>query len=300
MRDGPGGLGPPGAGRGGRPARIQQTKTTTDMRLKALVMALLLAVCTAPAQAQCGIKNNAFKSGEFLYYDLFFNWKFIWVKVGTASMSTVMSRYGGQPAYRASLITRSNNKLDKFFTLRDTLLSYCASDLSPLYFRKGAREGHRYYVDEIWYTYPKGNCHMKQHRIEDDGRHVWKQSEYQDCVYDMMSIFLRARNFDASQYKVGQNIPMPVSDAKRLSHSWLKYRGKETYKMEGNNIEYRCLVFSFIEREDGENKELLRFYVTDDANHIPVRLDMFLSFGSAKAFLRGYKGVKNPVTSKLN
>ena len=45
---------------------------------------------------------------------------------------------------------------------------------------------------------------------------------------------------------------------------------------------------------------MLRFYVTDDANHIPVRLDMFLSFGSAKAFLRGYKGVKNPVTSRLN
>ena len=226
------------------------------MRLKALVMALLLAVCTAPAQAQCGIKNNAFKSGEFLYYDLFFNWKFIWVKVGTASMSTVMSRYGGQPAYRASLITRSNNKLDKFFTLRDTLLSYCASDLSPLYFRKGAREGHRYYVDEIWYTYPRGNCHMKQHRIEDDGRHVWKQSEYQDCVYDMMSIFLRARNFDVANYKVGQNIPMPVSDAKRLSHSWLKYRGKETYKMDGNNTEYRCLVFSFVEYKDGEEKEV--------------------------------------------
>ena len=135
---------------------------------------------------------------------------------------------------------------------------------------------------------------MKQHRIEDDGRHVWKQSEYQDCVYDMMSIFLRARNFDASQYKVGQNIPMPVSDAKRLSHSWLKYRGKETYKMEGNNIEYRCLVFSFIEREDGENKELLRFYVTDDANHIPVRLDMFLSFRVGKGVPARLQGGEEP------
>lgn len=270
------------------------------MRVKIILISMLVSLSAAPAKAQCGIENTAFKSGEFLYYDLYFNWKFIWVKVGTASMSTVLSRHGGQPAYRSSLITRSNNKLDKFFTLRDTLLSYCSAGLAPLYFRKGAREGDRYYVDEIWYSYPDGNCHLKQHRIENDGRHVWKQSEYKDCIYDMMSIFLRARNFDTASFKEGQNIPLPISDARRLSNSWLKYRGKETFKMEGNNTKYRCLVFSFIEREDGKNHELIRFYVTDDANHIPVRLDMFLSFGSAKAFLRGYKGVRSPMTSRIN
>ena len=31
-----------------------------------------------------------------------------------------------------------------------------------------------------------------------------------------------------------------------------------------------------------------------------MRLDMFLSFGSAKAFLKGYTGVRNPITSKVN
>ncbi len=251
------------------------------------------------AAAQCGIENTAFKSGEFLYYDLFFNWKFIWMKVGTASMSTVSSVYDGKKAYRTSLITRGNNKLDKVFMMRDTLLSYCDAGLSPLYFRKGAREGSRYYVDELWYSYPNGNCHLKQHRIENDGKHVWKETEHKKCIYDMMSIFLRARNFDSSKFKKGQNIPMPISDAKHLSNSWLKYRGKETFKMEGTNDKYRCLVFSFIEREDGKNHELIRFYITDDTNHIPVRLDMFLSFGSAKAFLKGYKGVRNPMTSKM-
>ena len=267
--------------------------------MKKIILFLLL-ICSTPAMAQqCGIKNTAFKSGEFLYYDLYFNWKFVWVKVGTASMSTVQSRYNGKPAWRSSLTTRSNSKLDKIFTLRDTLLSYCTTDLAPLYFRKGAREGDRYYVDEIWYSYPNTNCHLKQHRIENSGEHVWKQSEYQDCIYDMMSIFLRARNFDASKFKVGQNVPMPISDAKRLSNSWLKYQGKETFEMEDTKQKFRCLVFSFIEREDGKNHELIRFYITDDANHIPVRLDMFLSFGSAKAFLKGYKGVRNPMTSKV-
>ena len=251
------------------------------------------------AKAQCGIENTAFSSGEFLTYDLYFNWKFVWVKVGSASMSTTKSRYKGKEAYRSSLVTRSAEKYDKLFMLRDTLLSYTDMELSPLYFRKGAREGDRYYVDEMWYSYPNGNCQLKQHRIEHTGEHKWKEPAYKDCIYDMMSIFMRARNFDASRFTVGQNIPLPISDAKRLSNSWIKYQGKDEFEIEGTKKKFRCLVFSFIEREDGHNKEIIRFYVTDDANHIPVRLDMFLKFGSAKAFLKGYKGVRSPLTSLI-
>lgn len=280
-------------------------------RLRTKVLFLLVAIqfvgnsslqynpAITTALAQCGIENTAFKSGEFLYYDLYFNWKFIWVKVGTASMSTQLTNYEGKPAYKSSLITRGNNKLDKFFVMRDTLLSYCTEDLSPLYYRKGAEEGKRYYVDELWYSYPNGNCHLKQHRLTHRGKHEWRESEYQDCIYDMMSIFLRARNFDASNYKKGDIIPMPISDARKLSNSWLKFRGKENFKIDGTDEKYRCLVFSFIEREDGKNHELIRFYITDDQNHIPVRLDMFLSFGSAKAFLKNYKGVRSEMTSRI-
>ena len=51
------------------------------------------------------------------------------------------------------------------------------------------------------------------------------------------------------------------------------------------------------EYEKGKYKRIVDFYITDDENHVPVRLDMFLKFGSAKAFLIGMKGVRNPVTS---
>jgi len=277
---------------------------------KNIVRKMMLAVALAlpgifgagnvQAQSQCGIENTAFQGGEFLAYDLYFNWKFVWLKVGNASMSTVKSKFDGKEAYRTSLITRGNERLDGVFVMRDTLLCYCdAQDLSPLYHRKGALEGKRYYVDELWYSYPNNNCQLRMHRIDADGEQHWKTMTYKDCVYDMMSIFLRARNFDSSKLKKDDVIPMPISDAKSLSNSWLKYRGKETFKIEGSKEKFRCLVFSFIEHEDGKNHELIRFYVTDDQNHIPVRLDMFLSFGSAKAFLKAYRGVKSPMTSKL-
>ena len=268
--------------------------------MKRIIVLWMFSMTLMSSFAQCGIENTAFKSGEFVGYDLYFNWKFVWLKVGTASMSTVQSHFKGQDAFRCSLITRGNSKLDNMFIMRDTLLSYTTLDLEPLYYRKGAREGKRYYVDELWYTYPKGNCHLKTHEINSRGEHYWKELEYKDCIYDMMSVYLRARNFDASKLKVGDKIPLPIADASSIANSWLKYNGVTNVKMKNSNAKFRCLVFSFIEREDGKNHELIRFYITDDANHLPVRLDMFLSFGSAKAYLTGYKGLRNEMTSKVD
>ena len=272
----------------------------TRILLLMTVLTLNCQLSTVNCLAQCGIENTAFQSGEELDFDLYFNWKFIWVKVGTASMDTNFTKFEGKDAWKSYLITRGNSKLDKFFMMRDTLLSYCNPDLSPLYFRKGALEGDRYYVDEIWYSYPHGYSQLKKHRIDADGEQHWKTSTYNACIYDMMSIFLRARNFDAAKIKKGEVIPMPISDARHLNNSWLEYRGKENFKMNDSKEKFRCLVFSFYEREDNKSKELIRFWITDDQNHIPVRLDMFLSFGSAKAYLRSYKGVRSPMTSKLN
>jgi len=275
-------------------------KTRTILLTLLLAFSYLSPLTSHHCFAQCGIDIIAFKSGEELSYDLYYNWKFIWMKVGTAQMDTKMTKFEGKDAWKSYLITRGNSKLDKFFTLRDTLLSYCNPDLSPLYFRKGAVEGDSYYVDELWYSYPNGNCQLKKHRITSSGEHLWQTSTYKNCIFDMMSILLRARNFDASKMKKGDVIPMPISDARRLNNSWLEFRGRENYKMNDTKEKFRCLVFSFYDRENNKSKELIRFWITDDQNHIPVRLDMFLSFGSAKAYLRSYKGIRSPMTAKTN
>ncbi len=253
-------------------------------------------LCSTMVSAQCTFRNTAFKSGEFLTYNLYYNWKFVWVKAGNASMSVVQTTRDGKPAYRGSLITRGNDRVDDFFVLRDTLLCYSGTDMAPMYFRKGAREGKRYTVDEVFYSYSGGKCHTRQHYQRTDGSHSWKKGVYDECVFDMMNIFLRARNFNPANWKKGYVVNFPIVDGDGRTPAQLRFAGKVTIKAD-NGIKYRCLRLAYMELQDEKYKKIVDFYVTDDDNHIPVRLDMFLKFGSAKAFLVGMKGARNQITS---
>lgn len=269
------------------------TLTFINMRkLRTIFLAAAMICGMTCLKAQCTFRNTAFKSGEFLTYNLYYNWKFVWVKAGTASMYTVQSRYDGKQAYRASLVTRGNEKVDNMFVLRDTLLCYNTLDLAPLYYRKGAREGKRYTVDEVFYSYPNGKCQVKQHRQHNSGRHSWQTHTYNDCVYDMLSIFLRARSFNPDGWKKGHDINFPIADGNGRTPAKIRFQGRTNIKAD-NGKKYKCLQLSYMELEDGKYQRIVDFYVTDDSNHVPVRLDMFLKFGSAKAFLVDMKGVRN-------
>ena len=61
-----------------------------------IIVISLFALFPLTGKAQCGIENTAFKSGEELRYDLYFNWKFIWLKVGTAEMDTKLTKFEGK------------------------------------------------------------------------------------------------------------------------------------------------------------------------------------------------------------
>ena len=245
-------------------------------------------------------ENLAFQAGESLSYKLYFNWKFIWVTVGTAYMNTRSTYHNGDKAYLCHLMTQGNKRADRLFVLRDTLISIVDNHLVPYYYRKGALEGERYTVDEAWYSYENGNCHVDQRFLTHRGETRRNEHDTKECVYDMLSMMLRARSFDPTNYKIGQKIHFPMVDGGKVEGQTLIYRGKKNFKVEDSNIQYRCLVFSFVEYKEGKEKEVVTFYITDDKNHLPVRLDMYLRFGSAKAFLTQAKGVRNPQTSIIS
>ncbi len=104
----------------------------------------------------------------------------------------------------------------------------------------------------------------------------------------MLHSFQRVRSFDPSGWKDGHVIPLDIAGGEKLVSAKLIFRGRKTVKGDDDR-EYPCLILSYVEREDGKDEEIVRFFVTDDQRHIPVRLDLFLRFGSAKAFLSSMK-----------
>lgn len=247
--------------------------------------------------AQCEHENKAFQAGEALTYDLYFNWKFIWVKAGTANYTVRKTTYKGQESLRTDLLFQGSKRLNSVFPMKDTLISQMTPTMIPLYYRKGALEGKRYTVDEVWYSYPNGKSHVDQHFLTHEGELLKTQHETDECNYDMLSILNVARSFDPTNYKVGQRIHFPMATGKRVEEQTLVYRGKENFEA-NDDITYRCLVFSLLDYDvKDKDKEMLRFYITDDMNHLPVRIDFYLRFGTAKAFYSKGKGLKNPQTS---
>ena len=266
--------------------------------MKKLVFLLFLLIGGLEASsAQCGADNEAIQPGETLFYELKFNWKFIWINAGWAKMTINKDTYEDKPCLRTDLESFTNKKIDFFFKMRDTLTCITTEDLIPLKFRKGAEEGNHYTVDEVKFNYKDGMCIVDQQRTRNHKLTHSRKDSLSYCVYDMLSIMLQARSLDVSTYTPGQKIIFYMASGRRVEEQHLVYRRKENYKAE-NGTTYRCLVFSLVEyNQNKEEKEVITFYVTDDKNHLPVRLDMYLNFGSAKVFLKEIKGNRHPLTS---
>lgn len=283
-----------------RKRKIEITRTgVAELRrsLTVILVALLLGICALPAHAQCEAKNDAFQTGEHVMYDLYFNWKFVWVKAGLASLTTNATTYHSEPAYRINLLALGSKRADFFFKMRDTLTCIIGEKLEPRYFRKGAEEGKRYTVDEAWFSYRDGLCFVNQKRTHKNGSIYESEESDSRCIYDMLSILAQARSYDPSDYKVGEKIKFPMATGRKVEEQTLIYRGQENVKAE-NGVTYRCLIFSLVEYDKkGKEKEVITFYITDDLNHLPVRLDLYLNFGSAKAFLNSVTGNRHPLTS---
>jgi hypothetical protein len=114
-------------------------------------------------------------------------------------------------------------------------------------------------------------------------------------VQDMVSAFYAARNMDLSRAKTGDVMSMICFMDKELWPMKIKLIGRETIATDIGEI--RCLKFRPIVQRGRvfKQEEDMTVWISDDANHLPVRAQADILVGSIKMDLSAVMNLANPL-----
>jgi len=259
---------------------------------------LLFLPLTGRAQYLCSVSNELIVPGERLNYQLYYNVSFIWIPAGTCEFRVRNATYNKKPAYKLSAQGKSYKSFDSFYRVRDTLVSYVDTEfLTPLRAYKYTHEDNWNGIDDFSFRKVNNNWQVTTHLKR---KHGWKpaeESESLHCGFDIVTSIYRLRCFASpDMYTLGKRLDIPVrlDDGEYMVH--LTYLGKERIKLYGAGY-YNAHAFtlSMIEGNIFKRSDVLKMWISDDKNRIPLLIESPIRVGYVKAVFRSGENTKYPI-----
>lgn len=262
--------------------------------LKFVIMLVIFSAFTqqskAPSNIFCGIKNTAFKEGEVITMKVFYNSMGIYIGAGEATFTSSLERFNGKMVYHCVGEGKSYSFFDNFFKVRDRYETYIdTANLFPVKFIRNVDEGGYKIYNNVTFNHTAGTA------VSTNG--VFKTP---NCIQDVVSSIYYARNINFDQYKVGDKIPFDMFLDDEVNHLYIRYLGKEIIKTRYGKfkaIKFKPLLIKGTMFEGGEK---MTAWVSDDPNHLVLRVESPIIVGTIKVDMYGYKNLRYPLTSLLS
>ena len=121
-------------------------------------------------------------------------------------------------------------------------------------------------------------------------------------MHDIISMVYWARNLDYASMRTGQEFPITIMMDRDIYDLKVKYLGKEeaTIVKGVGSFKTRRFTPQLIAGDVFKEGDEMQIYVTDDENKLPVLIESPVIVGSVKAVLQSYKGLKYPLTAKVD
>ncbi len=261
--------------------------------MRKLVLILLLAItCTRLTAGDdfCGVRNRAFKTGEILTYTIFYAVAGIYVNAGTASFNTTQELLNSKPVYHVVATGTSNESYDFLYKVRDRYESFFdTATLQPYKFiRKVDEGGHKMY-ENVTFNQQTNTA------VSSAGTYT-----VPNCIQDVVSAIYYARNIDFNKYKPNDLIPFKMFLDNEVYNLHIRYLGKEKIKTkygQFRSIKFKPLLVKGTIFEGGEK---MNVWVSDDDNHIPLRIESPINVGSVKVDMMGYRNLRYKLSSLIS
>ena len=264
------------------------------MRVFITVCILLLTALSLPIRADddfCGgIRNTAFSQGENLTYKVYYALAGAYVPAGEATFNTTLEKFGGKDTYHVVAEGKTFSFYDKFYRVRDKYETYIdTSTLQPYKFIRDVNEGGYKTYENITF-------------VKSAGTAVTTQGVYKvpPCVQDVLSAIFYARNINFNRYKKNDTIPFYMFLDRQVWPLYIRYLGKETIRTHYGKfhaIKFKPLLIKGTMFEGGEKMSV---WVSDDPNHIALRVESPITVGKVSVDMTMYHNLRYPLSSLID
>lgn len=259
-------------------------------KILSTITASIIWICASADDDFCGIRNTAFQAGELLTYNIFYSVLGLYANAGTATFTSSLEKLNNKTVYHIVGEGHSNSNYDWIFKVRDKYETYFDTmTMKPYKFIRNVDEGGYKKLENVTFD-----------QVHDKAITTTGTFDVPNCIQDVVSSIYYARNIDFNKYKVGDKIPFQMFLDNEVYSLYIRYLGKETVKTrygKFNAIKFKPLLVKGTIFSGGEKMEV---WVSDDGNHIPLRIESPITVGSIKVDMMQYRNLRYPLSSKIS
>lgn len=260
------------------------------IRLLLLPVFLIFCLPQKSDEDYCNLKNTAFKEGEKITYKIYYTLAGVYVEAGEVIFSCNLEQLNDKPVYHLRASGTTLPFYDHFYKVRDHYDSYTDTEtLRPFQFTRNIREAGTKKYENIRFN------HTANTAITDSG--VLKVDP---CIQDVLSAIYYLRNVKFTDIKPGDKIPFTIILDSRIYHVYIRYLGKEIVKTKYGRfhaIKFKAMLIKGTLFAEGEK---MTVWVSDDSNHLPLRVESAIVVGSVKADMMDFQNLRIPLESQIH
>lgn len=232
-------------------------------------------------------ENSAFGVGEKLRYRITYG--FVDAGEAVLEIKSTTKKGNGRNLLQATGTGRTLGGFNAFYKVDDTYETYLDKDgIFPWFFKRR--------VDEGGYKINQDYTFMHHQYKVDNGE--GKEFKIPMGIQDMISSFYYARTIRMEYMKVGQVFAFNCFMDDEVWPLKVKYVGDEEIKIRKGKFKVHKFVPVVQTGRYFKSEDDVNFWVTADANKIPILVKAKIPVGTIKMHLVEWSNLKNPLTSK--
>ncbi|HEY2649698.1 MAG TPA: DUF3108 domain-containing protein [Puia sp.] len=260
-------------------------------KLLILAFFLIIEAFEKPAGYEdgCSIENTSFTGGEYAAYKIYYTLAGVYFEAGSVNFTCKYEQLSNKPVYHITAFGKTIPFYDHLYKVRDKYETYIdTGSLLSYQFSRSVVEGSTKKYENVRFN------RDIQTAITDSG--VFKVP---GCVQDVLGAVYYVRNLNVNHVKVGDKVGFQLFLDNQLYNSYVRYMGREIINTRYGKFHAIKIKPLLIKGSMFETGEKMTVWVSDDLNHIPLRVQALIKIGSVKADLMEFNNLRWPLTSLI-